>query len=75
MKFKVVEGKVLKGMKAKVMIQGTSIPVDIYYQITDYNTFDKAVRAQYKDAFKQYYMQPQHVWEDETKDKNWPPSV
>lgn len=57
MKFKIVEGVKL-GWKARIKVEGTTIPVDIFYEVQDYNSFDKLVKSTYGDKFKGYVAYP-----------------
>lgn len=56
MKFKIVEGKKL-GYKATIKIDGTNIPVEVFYQAETYDNFDKIVKSVYK-GFKGYVKFP-----------------
>lgn len=58
MKFKIIEGNIPKGYKAKIKISGTSIPLEIYYTAENYNNFDALIKATYGDKFLGYVSYP-----------------
>jgi len=61
MKFKIIENKKM-GYKARIKIKGSTIPIEIFYQVLNYNSFDKMVKSIYKDNFDGYvsYPKPQY---------------
>ena len=65
MKFKIVES--IDGWKAKIKIKGNPQPIDVFYSVDTYMSFDAAVKATYKDSFEQYTIPPSAVWKKNNK--------
>jgi len=50
--------RVRMGWKARIRVDGTSIPVDIFHDVKDYNSFDKLIKSTYGQSFKGYVSYP-----------------
>jgi len=65
MKFRLLETKTIKGFTAKIMLKNATVPIEVFFQVQNFQTFDQAVKSQFKDVFKSYTTQPTAVWEDQ----------